>query len=306
MRVLVTGGLGYLGCVLVPKLLKHGHHVRIVDIIPPPVGVAELGGGLELRKVDIRDGSKMLECLNDVEAVVNLAAIVGEPLCRKHPDLAKEVNEKAVYFIVDKCKEKGVKRFIHLSTCSVYGSSESMADEDSPAIPTSLYQETKVNSETYVLKSNTDVFHPTVLRMATLFGLSPRLKNDTLVHQFVWDAITKKKIDVYGGNLWRPLVHVSDAADAILFCLEFDEAKLCSRIFNVGDDGLNFTKMDIAKTVTSYLPETSITSVDVKDPRNYKVSFKKIKSTLGFNVSRSLDDGILEVKKQWSDLKCHK
>ncbi len=177
MKFLVTGGAGYLGSVVVGRLIDAGHFVRVLDTLMfggehllPYYG----NENFEFIRGDIRDRDTVSKSLKDVNAVAHLAAMVGAPLCSKHPTLAKQINEKATLTLVDLCQKAEISRFIFASTCSVYGISSGVADEESPTITTSIYAETKVASEDYVLTKRDQNFHPLILRFATLYGLSPR------------------------------------------------------------------------------------------------------------------------------------
>jgi len=204
----------------------------------------------------------------------------------------------------DLCRIRGIKKFIFASTCSVYGVSTEVLDEKSELNPVSLYARTKIDSESVLLKEKISGFHPTILRFATVFGLSSRPRFDLVVNTFVGHALTRKKIDVHGGNQWRPFVHTRDIARAIEMVLKASTDKVSGQIFNVGDNRLNYTISDLAEKVKAVIPEIEILNHgDSADPRNYKVRFDKIKQTLGFECLYDIDMGINELVEEFSDHK---
>ena len=217
--ILITGGAGYVGSVLVRKLVSLGYDVKVIDsLVFGNDGISSLINEkkIEFFNLDIRETEKISSIIQNIDCVIHLAAIVGEPLCKKIPDAAKQINEFATKNLVNICKNKKVKRFIFASTCSNYGSSQNVVNELSPVMPLSLYSECKVNSEKFILDQNNDIFETCVLRFATAHGLSPRMRFDLLVQEFMRDAIVDKKISIFGADFWRPLVHVEDMADACI------------------------------------------------------------------------------------------
>jgi len=220
---------------------------------------------------------------------------VGEPLCNKIPEIAKQINESATKKIVDSCKKAGVQRLIFASTCSNYGSALETVNEDTPLESLSLYSETKVKSELNVLNSQDKNFEPCVLRFATAYGLSPRMRFDLLLQEFIRDALIDKKISIFGPNHWRPLVHVDDIASACIIAIE-NSKNISGEIYNVGDNEQNYTKKHLAEMIQKHIPSSTIEVIETKqDPRNYKVSFDKIKNKLNFNISKTAEDGIDEI-----------
>ena len=240
---------------------------------------------------------------NEVEQILDYGkskqlntAIVGEPLCKKIPDAARQINEFSTYDLIRACKKQNVKRIIYASTCSNYGSSEELANENTPLQSLSLYSETKVKSESMILESKNNNFHPCVLRFATAFGLSPRMRFDLLLQELMRDAIIDGKITVFGPHYWRPLIHVDDISSACLKVVESSDELISGEIFNVGGNDENYTKIQIAELIKKHVPSTTIEIQELKqDPRNYRVSFDKIKNKLGFSINKTLLDGILEI-----------
>jgi len=299
--VLITGGAGYIGSVLTPKLINLGYKVRILDsLIYGDSGISKFvnEGSVELISEDIRKKEVLEKAVKGIDCIIHLAAIVGEPLCKKIPLAAKQINEEATSNLIQIAK-KSVKRFVYASTCSNYGSSENIVNEESPVSSLSLYSETKVNSESKILSIRNENMESCILRFATAFGISPRMRFDLLLQEFIRDAWVNKKISIFGPNYWRPLVHVSDIANACSLILESKNEQVSHQIYNVGDDTQNFTKLQLAEMIKKYLPETEIEIIESKiDPRNYKVSFEKIKTKLDYKISTTVDDEIKEIVKR--------
>lgn len=305
MNVLVTGGAGYLGSVLVPLLLKRGHRVSVLDDL--------LHGGQSLLsyihdenfrfiKGDLRSNDPLADVLDGADAVVHLAAIVGDPACARQPKLAREVNLEASLNLYDKARHHGVKRFVFASTCSNYGKMADGAgflDEDSPLRPVSLYAETKVEVEKALLgASGSDQPAVTVLRCSTLYGLSPRMRFDLTVNEFTKDLVTKRHLVIFGAQFWRPYLHVRDAAQVIHLVLAAPLERVAGQVFNAGDSGQNYQKGQLVEMIRTQLNyETQVEQVDKQeDPRDYRVSFDKIRDHLGFSANRTVEDGIREVR----------
>ena len=302
MRVLVTGGAGYLGALATARMLREGHGVRVLDNLQyggsSLLAVAS-EGLFEFCQGDVRDPGTVQKSLAGIQAVVHLAAIVGDPACARNPALAREVNLDASLQLVALANKAGVERFIFASTCSNYGRRSEAAElvqENDELKPVSLYAETKVAVETELLRTKSNGFAPTVLRFATLYGVSPRMRFDLTVNQFTMEMLTRGKISVYGEKFWRPYVHVYDAARAIATVLAIPAAKVAHRVFNVGDTAENYTKRDLVELISVEVPGCTVEYVQKdEDPRDYRVSFDRIRSELAFEVSRRVPDGIREV-----------
>ncbi len=304
MKVLITGGAGYFGSVLANRLLAKGHQVRIIDRLMHG-GEALLGlfplNSFEFVFGDLRDQAARKQALEGIDAVVHLAAIVGDPACAKNPQEAKEVNIESTRALLDEAKSANVNRFVFASTCSNYGKMsdpDKYLTEDSELRPVSLYAESKVGMERYMLddslESQTIL---TVLRISTLYGLSPRMRFDLTVNEFTMELITERKLLVYGEQFWRPYVHVRDASRAVNLVLESSPDKVHGQVFNVGDTRENYTKGQLVSSIVQHLGgELEIQRVKKdEDPRDYRVDFKKIKEVLGFRITRTVPDGIAEV-----------
>ena len=300
-NILVTGGAGYIGSVLTRNLVLSKYNVKVLDsLVFGKDGISELvsNDSVNLFVGDIRNKEIIPDVLKEIDCVVHLAAIVGEPLCSKIPKAARQINEFATKHLIDSCKKSGVQRFIFASTCSNYGSSLGLVNEDTTLESLSLYSETKVKSESYILDSKEDNFEPCILRFATAYGISPRMRFDLLVQEFIRDALIDKKISIFGPDHWRPLIHVDDIASACITAIE-NSSNISGEVYNVGDNEQNYTKMNLAQLVQKYVPSSTIEVTGSKqDLRNYRVSFDKIKNKLNFNVSKTVEDGILEILDQ--------
>ena len=297
--ILITGGAGYVGSVLVRKLVNLGYDVKVIDsLVFGNDGISSLINEkkIEFFNLDIRETEKISSIIQNIDCVIHLAAIVGEPLCKKIPDAAKQINEFATKNLVKICKNNNVKRFIFASTCSNYGSSQNVVNESSPVMPLSLYSECKVNSEKFILDQNNDIFETCVLRFATAHGLSPRMRFDLLVQEFMRDAIIDKKISIFGADFWRPLVHVEDMADACISAIDASSQLISGQIYNVGNDKENYTKIKLAEIIKEFITDVEIEIIkSKKDPRNYKVSFEKIENSLNFESKYTVRDSVIEI-----------
>jgi len=297
--ILVTGGAGYIGSVLTHKLVELGYNVRIIDsLIYGKDGISDLisKNSVELIEKDIRDEKTLNEAVKEIDCVIHLAAIVGDPLCKKIPVAAKQINEDATKKLVTISKEHGVKRFIFASTCSNYGSASNTVDENSPIQSLSLYSTTKVNSENFILNTKNSSFEPCILRFATAHGLSPRMRFDLLLQEFLRDAILDKKIRIYGPNFWRPLAHVDDISNACIAAIKSPSDIISGEIYNVGHTRENYTKKMLAEIIQEFVPSTEIEIIESKkDLRTYKVSFDKIKNNLKFISKKTIRDSISDI-----------
>jgi nucleoside-diphosphate-sugar epimerase len=301
-RVLVTGGAGYLGSVLVEELVGLGHPVRVLDSLlhgsVPSLVAACRNGGFEFTKGDLRDPLVRASALADVSAVVHLAAVVGDPACARDPDLARAVNLDATRALLEDAAKAGVERFVFASTCSNYGKADSwsLMTEADELRPLSVYAETKVAAERDVLRRTHGSLSTVCLRFATLYGVSPRMRFDLTVNEFTRDTLVRRELVVYGEQFWRPYVHVRDAARAIMTVLEVEEEAVRGEVFNVGATDENYRKLDLVSMLRDRLPGANVRFVrQEEDPRDYRVSFKKIEARLGFSAQVSVADGIGEV-----------
>ncbi len=299
-HVLVVGGGGYVGSALVRKLLARQYRVRVLDsLLYGDVGIRELysRADFELIRGDSRNVEAVVRACRDIGAVIHLGAIVGDAACALHPSRTVETNLAATKMIVEICKGYGVARFLFASTCSVYGESDGIVDEESPANPVSLYASTKLDSEGIISNAASSDFHPTILRLATAFGSSYRLRFDLVVNLLAIKALTERRITVYGGRQWRPFIHVDDIARCFILCLESRQEKVSRQIFNAGSDNLNFTIADLARIISKCIPNVKIEYAPGNDLRDYHVSFARVQEQLGFLCEKGIEDAVFEFKQ---------
>jgi nucleoside-diphosphate-sugar epimerase len=302
MLILVTGGAGYLGSVLCERLLRSGHAVRAFDaLLHGGRSLLGLAGreGFEFVRGDVRDGGALRAALDGVDAVVHLAAIVGDPACAKEPELARAVNLDASLALFEAARDAGASRFAFASTCSNYGrmvDTSVLATESHELRPVSLYAETKVGVEQTLLAAPAQPISATVLRLSTLYGLSPRMRFDLTVNEFVKELVVHRKLVVFGEQFWRPYVHVVDAARAFQTVLEAPAERVAGQVFNVGDTRENYRKADLLELMAERIPGADVQRVHkTEDPRDYRVSFERIRERLGFAVTKRVPDGIEEI-----------
>jgi nucleoside-diphosphate-sugar epimerase len=302
MNVLVTGGAGYVGSTLIPMLLAEGHRVRAIDALLH--GGSSLLGvwantAFEFVRADIRDTDAVGRALDGQDAVVHLAAIVGDPACARDPQLARDVNLTASLALLRQSREAGVSRFVFASTCSNYGrmrDPREYVDETSELSPVSLYAETKVAVERALLEESANGLCRTPLRFATVFGVSPRMRFDLTVNEFTMELLTKRHLVVFGEQFWRPYIHVRDAARGILAVLAAPPEQVNREVFNVGSTSQNFQKKQIVDLIAPLAPDGVVEYVHrTEDPRDYRVSFGRIAERLRFDITRTVSDGIAEV-----------
>jgi nucleoside-diphosphate-sugar epimerase len=304
--ILVTGGAGYIGSILVRRLLQAGYQVTCLDNL-------RYGGQSLLdawdhpnfifQKVDITDFASVDAAFENKRhsAVVHLAAIVGDPACKLEPDLATRINRDASVHLMEKAIDCQVPRFIFASTCSNYGkmaNSEGYVDEESPLAPISLYAQLKVEFEDLLLTKlqKTERFSPTALRFATVFGMSPRMRFDLTVNEFTKEIALGRELVVFGEQFWRPYCHVSDFSRAILAVLNAPQEKVAYNVFNVGDTTQNYTKKMIVDELISFVPEGRVKYVARdEDPRDYRVRFDKIQNVLDFRITKKVSDGMQDI-----------
>jgi len=297
--ILVVGGAGYIGSIVITKLLEKGCKVRLLDnLVYGKQAIEPLLGrpGLEFIYGDCRNIQDVVRAMHNVKSVIHLAAIVGDPACAEDDANALQINYAATRMMIEIAKGNGIERFLFASSCSVYGASDSLMDEKSETEPISLYAETKLRSERVLLDAKGSL-HPTILRFATVFGLGPRPRFDLVVNLLTAKAIQDGVITIYNGDQWRPFIHVSDIASAIVATLEAPLESVSGEIFNVGDDRLNFTLSQIADKIRGQISNVRVEHTENADRRNYRVSFRKIRDCIGFKAAYSIEDGICEIKE---------
>ena len=300
---LVTGGAGYVGSLLVADLLARGQSVRVLDSLlhgSVPSLLGQFGHQrFEFVHGDVRDAAAVRRAVEGVDAVVHLAAIVGDPACARDEDTARKVNFEATVGLLDAAERAGVRRFLFASTCSNYGKladGDAVATEEWELRPLSVYAESKVEAELEVLGRNREGFETACLRLATVYGVSPRMRFDLTVNEFTRDVALGGSLVVYGEQFWRPYVHVRDAAGAFALALDAPAESLAGQVFNVGSTAENYRKLDLVELLRERFPALDVEYVHRdEDPRDYRVSFEKIATVLGYGPERTVADGVDEV-----------
>ena len=298
-NVLVVGGAGFVGSVLIPKLLDRGYHVRVMDsLVYGDDGIRHLNGRPRYEMVDgdLRSLESIVRSSRDADAVVHLGALVGDPACALDENLTLEINLKATQNLAEVARGIGVRRFIFASTCSVYGATDELLDETSPLGPVSVYARSKMESEQLTLALDNHEFSTVALRFGTFYGLSPRPRFDLIVNMLVAKAIHDKEITIFGGDQWRPFLHVDDGAEAIVRCVEAPVETVKGQIFNVGSDDQNYTLGQIAEEIAKAIAGVEVVYKRKADEEaSYRVSFEKIRTLLNFVPRNSLAEGIEQI-----------
>jgi len=301
-NILLIGGEGYIGNVVSTNLLNAGYSVISYD------NFLFNNNHCVLHKIqnpnyqfifgDMLDIEHLSKTLDGVDGTVLLAGLVGDPITKKYPKESALINDEGVKNVIDLCAEKN-SQFIFVSTCSNYGliKDDELANEDFELNPLSLYAKSKVNAEKYILslQDNTEM-HPTILRFATAFGLSPRMRFDLTVSEFTLELAMSKDLLVYDAHTWRPYCHVQDFARLIQIVLEAPKEKVSFEVFNAGGEVNNATKQMIVDKILNKIPNGNVKYQEHgSDPRNYKVNFNKVKTVLGFEPKYTVQDGIDEL-----------
>lgn len=293
-KILITGGCGYLGSTMVPMLLKEGYQVTVYDIFR--WGISSLlpvmdNENLTIVKGDVCDHDKLRPYVEAADGVIHLSAIVGFPACKKEPENAVNINQVSTEFISSILRKD--QRLIYASTGSCYGAIDGLCTEESKISPLTLYGETKAAGEKAARAAG-----GVGLRLATVFGSSPRPRTDLLINNLLQLALKLREFDVYEGHFRRTFLHVKDCARAFIFAMQHYGC-MTGQAFNVGDESMNMTKMDVARVIEKYVDGCKITESDKGedlDKRDYEVSYAKIKA-LGYSVKHNVDDGIKELIK---------
>jgi len=272
MRIRVTGGAGYLGSVLVPLLLADRHEVVVVDnFMYRQTSLLDCchDARLTIVRGDVRDPDARSQALVDVEAVAHLAAIVGDPACTRQPELARDTNVEATRALLRDAERAGVRRFVFASTCSNYGKltdPDAYATEEWELRPVSLYAETKVEAELAVLAHTRNGLPGCCLRLATVYGASPRMRFDLTVNEFVRDLAAGRELVVYGEQFWRPYVHVRDAARALALALTSPAEAVSGNVFNVGETSENYRKLDLVELLQQRIEDAAVSFAGLTAP----------------------------------------
>ncbi len=308
-RVLVTGGAGYIGSVLTRQLLEKGYTVRVLDNLmyggEPIIDLLNCSN-FEFVKGDVRSEEDVRLAMKDVHAVAHLAAIVGDPACAQNPELAGSTNLEGSKVLYRIAEEMGVEKFVFASTCSNYGKMDDpdvFVNEESKLAPVSLYAETKVAVEQFLLSQpKSNHCKPTCLRFSTVYGLSLRPRFDLTVNEFTKELAMERELLVFGEQFWRPYCHVYDLARSVVTVIGSDASLVAFDVFNVGDTTENYQKKMIVDEIVKVLPDSKVKYVSKnEDPRDYRVSFEKINTKLGFKVMFKVPDGIKQIVKVLDD-----
>lgn len=298
-RVLLIGGAGYIGSGLLPKLLDTGYEVRLLESFIYGEGpIAEYLGHprLQIVRQDFRQVDVLVQAMKEIDTVIHLGAIVGDPACALDEELTVEVNLVATRTIAEIAKGNGIDRFVFASTCSVYGASNELLDERSALRPASLYARSKIASEQVLLNMRSPQFMPVLLRFGTIYGLSRRVRFDLVVNLLAAQALIEGEITVFGSDQWRPFLHVEDAGRAIMLAVEASSDQLATSVFNVGSDEQNLTLGELGKLINRMVPSAKLTINNRGvDSRNYRVSFRLIRERLGFVPKWTMESGVEQV-----------
>lgn len=303
-NVLVTGGAGYVGAVLVPKLLDKGYNVKVIDLYiygEDVLNAVKNNPNLKEIKGDIRDKNLLEKEIPQTDVIIHLACISNDPSYELDPALGKSINYDAFIQLIDLAKKNKVKRFIHVSSSSVYGIKEEQeVTEDLPLEPLTEYSHYKAKCEEVLLREATDDFVVTIIRPATICGYSPRMRLDLTVNILTNHAINKGEITVFGGEQKRPNIHIEDITDLYIYLLELPKGKIHKQIFNAGYE--NYKVKEIAKMVQSVVNnQILIKTVPTDDKRSYHVSSNKIKEQLGFSPKHTIEEAILDLKNAFEE-----
>lgn len=298
--VLVTGGAGYVGSVLVRKLLDKKYRVKMIDkLLFGDESIRELykNPNFQFIQGDIQKIGDLQRAIEDVEAVIHLAAIVGDPACAADQETAIRTNYLATINLARLCKEAGIRKFIFASSCSTYGTGKNDSLIESSILnPVSLYAESKIYAEKELINMTDENFMPIIFRFSTVYGLSPRMRFDLVVNLLTMKAFIDRKILIFGGNQWRPFIHVSDVVQALICCLETPFVQITGQIFNIGANQENYLISDIGKIIKKIMPKTIVKIVAGNaDQRTYNVSFDKVKKVFGFMPIKTVENGIKEI-----------
>ena len=296
-RVLVTGGAGYIGSILVPELLNRNYEVTVVDNFmykQPSLASCVSKNNLKLVYGDVRDFSSMKKMLAENDVVIPLAAIVGAPACDRDPVMASSINKDSILWLFENLSKD--QQIIMPTTNSAYGSGDenNHCDENSKLNPLSLYAKDKVIVEQSLMQHE----NSTSFRLATVFGISPRMRLDLLVNNFVSRAVNDKFVILFEGHFKRNYVHVLDVANAFIFAIE-NQGLVQNQIFNFGLSEANISKFELCQSIQKHVPGfTFLEAPLAKDPdqRNYIVSNSKIEA-IGMKAGVSLESGITELIK---------
>ena len=305
-KILIVGGGGFIGTVLASKLLEKNYHITILDKLIYDHKIIEKNfnkkKNLNFILGDVCDLNTQIKAIKDIDIVVYLAEIVGDPACSAKPEDALKTNYLSVLSFANLCSHLAIDKFIYTSSCSVYGldKKNKLLNEKSNLNPVSHYARIKIMSEKALLSSSNNYFKPTIVRLGTVFGPSKRMRFDLVVNTMSKFAYFNNKIDVFGGNQWRPNIHVEDVADGIISIIKSKKKKIENQIFNLSNDKLNLQIIDIAEKVKATFKNAKLNVIKTStDPRNYKVTSRKIKNKTGFVAKKSIENSLKEIKNMF-------
>jgi nucleoside-diphosphate-sugar epimerase len=302
-NILLIGGAGYVGSVITDFLLRKNYKVTCLDYFvyknQRTVFPYLLNGDYKFINGDFCKKEHIELALKDITDVVMLAGLVGDPITKKYPEESRMINDDGMIELFKTLNGRGLNKLVFISTCSNYGliKNDELADENFQLSPLSLYAKAKVAAEKCLLSEENEFdFSPVVLRFATAFGLSPRMRFDLTVSEFTKDLVMGKELLVYDADTWRPYCHVKDFARLIEIVINASNNQIKKEVFNAGGEVNNFTKQGILDTILKYLPNSKISFKEHgTDPRNYKVNFSKVKRVLGFEPKYTVEDGVVEL-----------
>jgi nucleoside-diphosphate-sugar epimerase len=301
--ILIIGGEGYIGNVVCNNLILAGYAVSSFDKLIYKNNLCVLNKihqkNYRFIYGDMLDSDRIKPLIEKADVVVLLGGLVGDPITKKYPEESELINDQGVKNVIELCGQTNIEKLIFVSTCSNYGliENDELADEEFELNPLSLYAKSKVNVEKYILslEGKTDM-HPTILRFATAFGLSPRMRFDLTISEFTRELVIGNELLVYDAHTWRPYCHVQDFSRLIQLLIEAPNEKVSFEVFNAGGGANNATKQMIVDTILKIIPNGEVRYQEHgSDPRNYRVSFEKVKSVLGFKPKYTIQDGINEL-----------
>lgn len=303
-KILIVGGAGYIGTVVTKFFLKKGFKVTCLDnlIYNNKFSLEQFltEKNYEFILGDLRNKKILQPLIDKNDFIIILAGLVGDPITKKYPEIAEDINYHGIKNLILSCEKKRDGKIIFVSTCSNYGLSETdeLLDENAKLQPLSLYAKQKVKIEKYILSLKDKIkINPTILRFSTAFGLSPRMRYDLTINQFTKSIFSNEKLEVFDSNTWRPYCHVNDFSLALEKVIDADNKLTNFEVFNVGGEKNNYTKKQITELILKYMPNNQNVSFTNKkfDPRNYRVNFSKIEKNLNFKIKYSVEEGIEEI-----------
>jgi nucleoside-diphosphate-sugar epimerase len=314
MKVLVTGGAGYIGCLVVEELLKSNHRPVVFDLFNwGRESIEPFGDSIDIFEGDCRNSRDIIYALEGVDAIIHLAGIVGEFACKSNHKAHFSINVESTRTLINCCTDPEldlVRDFIFASSCSVYGNVKGLyqeVTEDTPTAPLSEYAHAKLRAEKIIFDRAAEIphFHPTVLRLTTVFGWSPRPRLDLVTNLFAYKAWKDGKMTIFGdGQQYRSLIHVRDIARALVQTLNAPRFMRDRKIFHLGEEKNNKTVREIAEIVQQRLPKAVIEISDAKptDRRDYKINCQRLKNTIGWQAQYSVADGIDELVEKFETM----